>query len=39
MVKLRVVLGETFKDYEASDNIEKASFVLGCELWSISCLL
>ena len=34
MVKLRVILGEALKDFEALDNIEKASFVLGCELWT-----
>ena len=34
MVKLRVTLGEVFKDFEALDNIERASFVLGCELWT-----
>ena len=34
MVKLRAILGEAFKDFEALDNIEKASFVLGCELWT-----
>ena len=34
MVKLRAILGEGFKDFEALDNIyyERASFVLGCEL-------
>ena len=30
MVKLRATLGEAFKDFEALDNIERASFVLGC---------
>ena len=34
MVKLRAILGEAFKDFEALENIEKASFLLGCELWS-----
>ena len=34
MVKLRAVLGEAFKDFEALDNIDKASFVLGYELWT-----
>ena len=34
MVKLRAILGEAFKDFEALYNIEKASFVLGCELWT-----
>ena len=35
MVKLiRAILGEAFKDFETLDNIEKASFVLGCELWT-----
>ena len=34
MVKLRAILGEAFNDFEALDNIEKASFVLGCELWT-----
>ena len=24
-------------DFEALDNIEKASFVLGCELWILVC--
>ena len=34
MVKLRATLGEAFKDFEALDNSERASFVLhvGCEL-------
>ena len=32
MIKLRSTLGEAFKDFEALDNIERASFVLGCEL-------
>ena len=32
MVKFRAILGEALKDFEAFDNIEKASFVLGCEL-------
>ena len=30
MVKLRAAVGKTFKDFEA---LERASFVLGCELW------
>ena len=30
MIKLRSTLGEAFKDFEALDNIERASFVLGC---------
>ena len=36
MVKLRATLGEAFKDFKALhvDNIERASFVLGCELWT-----
>ena len=34
MVKLKAILEEAFKDFEALDNIEKASFVLGCELWT-----
>ena len=34
MVKLRAILGDAFKDVEALDNVEKASFVLGCELWT-----
>ena len=34
MIKLRSTLGEAFKDFEALDNIERASFVLGCELWT-----
>ena len=33
LAKLRATLGEAFKDFEALDNIERASFVLGCELW------
>ena len=32
MIKLRSTLGEVFKDFEVLDNIERASFVLGCEL-------
>ena len=32
MIKLRSTLGEAFKDFEALDNIERASFVLGCQL-------
>ena len=34
MVKLRSTLGEAFKDFEALDNIERASFELGCEIWT-----
>ena len=34
MIKLRSTLGEAFKDFEALDNNERASFVLGCELWT-----
>ena len=34
MGKLRAILGEDFKDFEALHNIEMASFVLGCELWT-----
>ena len=34
MIKLRSTLGEAFKDFEALDNIERASFVLGSELWT-----
>ena len=34
MIKLRSTLGDAFKDFEALDNIERASFVLGCELWT-----
>ena len=34
MVKRRAILGEAFKDFEALDNIEKASFVLCWELWT-----
>ena len=34
MVKLRATLGEAFKDFKALDNIERAPFVLGCELWT-----
>ena len=33
MVELRATSGEVFEDFEALDNIERASFVLGCELW------
>ena len=33
LAKLRATLGEAFKDFEALDNIERASFTLGCELW------
>ena len=33
MIKLRSTLRKAFKDFEALDNIERASFVLGCELW------
>ena len=32
MVKLRTILGEALKTLKHLDNIEKASFVLGCEL-------
>ena len=34
VIKLRSTLGEAFKDFEALNNIERASFVLGCELWT-----
>ena len=34
MIKLRSTLGEAFKDFEALENIERASLVLGCELWT-----
>ena len=33
MIKLRSTVREVFIDFEALDNIERASFVLGCELW------
>ena len=33
MMKLRSTLGGAFKDFEALDNIERASFVSVCELW------
>ena len=33
VVKLRVILEENSKDFEALNNIGKASFVLGYELW------
>ena len=33
MAKLRVALGEALKHFLALDNIERAFFVLGCELW------
>ena len=41
MIKLRATIGEAFKDFEALNNIERDSYVLGCELWRISilCLL
>ena len=42
MITLRSTLGEAFKDFEALDNIERAAFVLCCELGqriSIVCLL
>ena len=43
MIKLRSTLGEALKDFEALDNVERAFFVLGCELWmenfDILCLL
>ena len=42
LVKLRATLGEAFKDFKALDNIERALFVLGCELGRrilILCLL
>ena len=32
MIKLRSTLGEAFKEFEALDNIKRASFVLDCEL-------
>ena len=38
MVKLRGISGEAFKNFEALDNIEKTSFVLGCELWTDALL-
>ena len=34
MVKLGAALGEGYVDFEALDNTESASFVLGCELWT-----
>ena len=34
MVKLKASLGEVFKNFETSDNIERTSFLLGCELWT-----
>ena len=34
MVKLRDILGEAFKDFEALDSMEKAAFVLSCEFWT-----
>ena len=39
MVKLRAILGEAFTDFEALDSIERASFVLGCELWTENLML
>ena len=39
MIKLRSTLGEALKDFEALDNIERASFVLGCELWMENLML
>ena len=34
MIELRSTLGETLRDFEPLKNIERASFVLGCELWT-----
>ena len=34
MVKLRATLRRGFNDFKALDNIERASFVLDCELWA-----
>ena len=34
LAKLRATLGEAFKDFETFDNIERASFMLGCDLWT-----
>ena len=35
MGKLRAIyIRRDFKDFEALDNIERASFVLGCEIWT-----
>ena len=34
MLKFRSTLGETFKDFEALDNVERVSFALGCEPWT-----
>ena len=34
VIKLRAILGVASKDHEALDNIEKACFVLGCQLWT-----
>ena len=34
MITLRSTLEEAFKDFKALDNIERASYVLGCELWT-----
>ena len=31
---VKAILEEAFKDFEALDNIEKVSFVVGCELWT-----
>ena len=33
MVKMRATLGEAFKNVKTLDNIERASFRLGCEVW------
>ena len=34
VVKLRAILGDTFKDFEALDNVEKAFCAIGYELWT-----
>ena len=34
MVNLRATFGVVFKDFGALDSIERASFVLACELWT-----
>lgn len=34
MVKPRVILADALNDSEALDKVEKASFVVDCELWT-----
>ena len=41
MIKLTSTLRQAFKYFEALDNIERVSFVLGCEFWTenFDCML